>query len=159
MKLYELTADLKEIESSDIDGQALIDTLEAVQGEFNDKAVAILKVVENLNGDTSVLDAEIKRLQERKKVILNKQKSMRDYLLHNMQASGIEKIQCPLFTASLRKGVESVQIDDESLLPDEFVKVEVVTKADKNAIKAKLKAGEEIPGASLVRGETTIVIK
>ena len=159
MKLYEIIGDLKALEESDIEGQALIDTLESVQGEFNDKAVSILKIVENLNGDTAQIDAEIKRLQDRKRLIQNRQKSMRDYLLRNMQAAGISKISCPLFTASLRRGSESVQIDDVSIIPDELVKVEVSEKPDKRAIKEKLKAGEDIPGVSLVRGETTILIK
>lgn len=158
-KLYELTNDLKAIESEDFDEQTLKDTLEAVEGEFNDKALSIAKLVENLNGDTSTIDAEIKRLQARKTVITNKQKQLREYLLFNMQESGITKIDCPLFKISLRKGVEKVVIDNEMQIPDEFAKVEVVTKIDKNEVKKQLKAGTEIPGARLERGETTLLIK
>lgn len=158
-KLYELTNDLKAIESEDFDEQTLKDTLEAVEGEFNDKALSIAKLVENLNGDTSTIDAEIKRLQARKTAITNKQKQLRDYLLFNMQESGITKIDCPLFKISLRKGMEKVVIDNEMQIPDEFAKVEVVTKIDKNEVKKQLKAGAEIPGARLERGETTLLIK
>ena len=158
-KLYELTNDLKAIESEDFDEQTLKDTLEAVEGEFNDKALSIAKLVENLNGDTSTIDAEIKRLQARKTSITNKQKHLRDYLLFNMQESGITKIDCPLFKISLRKGMEKVVIDNEMQIPDEFAKVEVVTKIDKNEVKKHLKAGVEIPGARLERGETTLLIK
>ena len=158
-KLYELTNDLKAIESEDFDEQTLKDTLEAVEGEFNDKALSIAKLVENLNGDTSTIDAEIKRLQARKAAITNKQKQLRDYLLFNMQESGITKIDCPLFKISLRKGVEKVVIDNEARIPDEFAKVEVVTKIDKNEVKKQLKSGIEIPGARLERGETTLSIK
>jgi hypothetical protein len=157
--LYELTKSMMEAMSADVDDQTIADTLESLEGEFNDKAVSIIKLVENLNGDTSVIDAEIERLKARKQVIVNKQKKLREYLLHNMQASGITKIECQLFTASLRQGVESVDILDESILPDEFVKAEVVTKPDKKAIKDALKAGADVPGAALKRGETTIVIK
>jgi hypothetical protein len=157
--LYEITGNMKELLSSDFDEQTIADTLESLQGEFNDKAVSIIKLVENLNGDTSVIDAEIERLKSRKQVIVNKQKRLREYLLQNMTANGITKIECPLFTASLRSGLESVDITDESLLPDEYVKAEVVTKADKKAIKDALKAGADVPGAALKRGETTIVIK
>jgi uncharacterized small protein (DUF1192 family) len=158
-KLYELTGNLKELESSDFDERALKDTLEAVGGEFNDKAVALLKVIENLNGDTSTIDDEINRLKARKTAIANRQKSMRQYLLFNMQESGIDKIECPLFTASLRKGSERVVIENEMMIPDEYAQIEVVTKIDKNAIKRDLKAGKEIPGSRIERGETTILIK
>lgn len=158
-KLYELTNDLKAIESEDFDEQTLKDTLEAVEGEFNDKALSIAKLVENLNGDTSIIDAEIKRLQARKAAITNKQKQLRDYLLFNMQESGITKIDCPLFKISLRKGMEKVVIDNEMRIPDELTRIEVVTKIDKNEVKKQLKAGVEIPGARLERGETTLLIK
>ena len=159
MKLYELTGALADLSSMDLDDEAVKTSLECIQGDFNDKAVAIIKLSENLSADTSAIDAEIKRLQERKKAIENRRKSLREYLLHNMQAANIPKIECPLFTATLRKGVESVEVTDLSLVPDEFVNVEVVTSADKKAIKAALSAGKEVLGATLKRGETTIVIK
>lgn len=159
MKLYELTGALADLSSMDMDDEAVKTSLECIQGDFNDKAVAIIKLSENLSADTSAIDIEIKRLQERKKVIENRKNSLREYLLHNMQAANIQKIECPLFTASLRKGVESVEIIDQSQIPDEFVKVEVVTSPDKKAIKAALSSGADVPGAALKRGETTIVIK
>ncbi len=159
MKLYELTGALADLSSMDMDDEAVKTTLECVQGDFNDKAVAIIKLSENLNADTSAIDAEIERLKARKQVILNRQKSLRDYLLHNMETAGITKIECPIFTASLRKGVESVEIENESLLPDEFVSVEVVTKPDKKAIKQAIQSGREVPGTTVKRGATTIVIK
>jgi len=159
MKLYELTSDLIELESLNLDDESFADTLEAVSGEFNDKAVAILKFTENMNGDIDCLSNEIKRLQERKKVIENRKAKLRDYLLYNMEKSGVTKIEWPFFTASIRKGSESVEIESSELLPDEYVTVEVVEKADKNAIKRDLRAGKEINGAKLVRGANTIIIK
>ena len=127
--------------------------------EFNDKAVAILSFAENMNSDIDALSNEIKRLQARKKVFENRKARLREYLLYNMEKSGITKIECPQFTASLRKGVESVEIQDQNSLPDEYVSIEVIEKADKSAIKRDLKAGKEIKGATLVRGANTIVIK
>lgn len=159
MKLYELTGALADLSSMDMDSEAVQNSLEEFQGEFSDKAIAIIKLSENLEADTTAIDAEIERLKARKQVIVNRKNSLREYLLHNMQAANINKIERPLFTASLRQGVESVEITEQSLLPDEFVSVEVVTKPDKNAIKAALKSGQDVPGAALVRGKATIVIK
>ena len=159
MKLYEITGALADLSSMDLDDEAVQTSLELAQGDFADKAVAIIKLTENMTADTSAIDAEIKRLQERKKVIENRKQSLRAYLLHNMEACNIPKIECSLFTASLRKGVESVEIIDQSQIPDEFVNVEVVTSPDKKAIKAALSSGLEVPGAALKRGATTITIK
>ena len=159
MKLYEITGALADLSSMDMDDEAVKTTLECVQGDFNDKAIAIIKLAENFESDTSAIDAEIERLKARKQVIVNRQKSLREYLLHNMEASGITKIECPLFTASLRKGIESVEIENESLLPDEFISVEVVTKPDKKAIKQAIQSGQQVPGATIKRGATSLVIK
>lgn len=159
MKLYELTGALADLSSMDLDDEAVKTSLECIQVDFNDKAVAIIKLSENMSADTSAIDAEIKRLQERKKAIENRRKSLREYLLHNMQAANIPKIECPLFTATLRKGVESAEVTDLSLIPNEFVTVDVVTTPNKKAIKEALLSGKEVPGATLKRGETTIVIK
>lgn len=158
-KLYELTGSMKDLESLDLDSETLSDTIEAVTGEFNDKAVAILSFTENMSGDIDKLSAEIKRLQARKSVFENRKKRLREYLLYNMESSGITKIECPYFTASIRKGVESVCIDDQELIPDDYITMEVTEKVDKAAIKRDLKAGNQISGVSLKRCANTITIK
>ena len=159
MKLYEITPQLVELSNMDASDEAVRDTLEAVQMEFNDKAVAIVKVAESLDADTSAIDAEIERLKARKQVIVNRKQQLRDYLLYNMEATGIKKIDCPLFTVTLRQGVESVEIIDQSQIPNEYVTVEVVEKPDKAAIKAAIKSGKEVTGAILKRGANSIQIK
>lgn len=159
MKLYEITPQLVELSNMDASDEAVRDTLEAVQMEFNDKAVAIVKVAESLDADTSAIDAEIERLKARKQVIVNRKQQLRDYLLYNMEAAGIKKIDCPLFTVTLRQGVESVEIIDQSQIPNEYVTVEVVEKPDKAAIKAAIKSGKEVTGAILKRGANSIQIK
>ena len=159
MKLYELTGALADLSSMDLDDEAVQNSLEAIQGDFNDKAVAIIKLTENMTADTTAIDAEIDRLKARKQAIENRKKGLREYLLHNMEACNISKIESPLFTAALRKGVESVEIVEQSQIPNEFIKVEVVESPDKRAIKAALSAGTEVPGAMLKRGATTLQIK
>lgn len=159
MKLYEITPQLVELSNMDASDEAVRDTLEAVQMGFNDKAVAIVKVAESLDADTSAIDAEIERLKARKQVIANRKQQLRDYLLYNMEAAGIKKIDCPLFTVTLRQGVESVEIIDQSQIPNEYVTVEVVEKPDKAAIKAAIKSGKEVTGAILKRGANSIQIK
>jgi len=76
-----------------------------------------------------------------------------------MEASGITKIECPLFTASLRKGIEVVDIQDADAIPDEYIEMQVTEKVDKAALKRDIKAGKEINGVSLKRNPTTITIK
>jgi hypothetical protein len=158
-KLYELTGDIKALESMDLDAETLADSLEGISGEFEEKAKGILAFTENMNGDIEALDSQIKRLTERKKVLTNRKNNLRAYLLHNMEASGITKIECPLFTASLRKGIEVVDVQDSESIPDEYIEIQVTEKVDKAALKRDIKAGKEINGVSLKRNPTTITIK
>lgn len=74
MTLYELTDDylrLIELAESEDDPVAIMDTMDAIEGEIEDKADSYCAVIATLENDVSVVDAEIKRLQARKKTISN----------------------------------------------------------------------------------------
>ena len=99
MKLYEIVEQHKELEKlaedGEIDAQTITDTMEGIEGEFNDKAISLIHVTNIMTGDVDILDGEIKRLKARMDSIKNKQNSMREYLRFNMENSGITKITCP----------------------------------------------------------------
>ena len=163
-KLHEIAAEYREVAAladSDDEGmaQAVLDTLEAVGGEFEQRAQTLVRITLNRDSDIAALEAEIKRLEDRKRVIVNQQQSFKDYLRRNMEACGMTKISCPLFTITLAKGRESVVVDDENSIPDDLMRVKTEIAPDKTAIAAKLKAGEEVPGARLERGQSSIRIK
>lgn len=163
-KLHEIAKEYREVAAladSDDEGmaQAVIDTLEAVGGEFEQKAQTLVRITLNRDSDIAALEAEIKRLEGRKQVIVNQQQSFKDYLRTNMEATGITKISCPLFSITLAKGRESVVVDNENAIPDELMRVKTEIAPDKAAIAAKIKAGEEVPGARLERGQSSIRIK
>lgn len=163
-KLYEITGQFRELaalaEGADEDLLiAVRDTIDAIEAEFNDKAVAVSHIVLNFDADIAALDLEIDRLTERRRLITNRQKQIKDYLRENMEATGISKISCPLFTITCAKGRESVVVDNEDGIPDDLMSVKTEVRPDKIAIAARLKAGEEIPGCRLERGQSSIRIK
>lgn len=161
--LYEIKNNLLELSSIDADSEdmkeAIKNTLEAVEGEFNEKAVSVVHYIKNLDSDAEAIDTEIKRLSARKKAISAKQEAIKDYLRFNMDATGIKKIECPLFTISSVAGREIVSIDEEALIPDEFIEIKSVIQPRKADILKALKAGNEVPGASITRSQNTIRIK
>ncbi|CAN8142528.1 Siphovirus Gp157 family protein [uncultured Thiomicrorhabdus sp.] len=139
---------------------AIKETLDLVEGDFNDKAVNIVKLAKSLDKTLlEPLDEEIKRLQARKKAIKNRQDGLKKYLRMNMAASGIQKIECPLFSITLKKATQKVQITDESKIPDDLIKVTTSITPDKAEIAKRLKAGEEVEGAELVYGDQSLLIK
>ena len=163
-RLYEIKGQFKELaalaENADEDmAVAIHDTMQGIEAEFNDKALAVSHIILNFNSDIAALDVEIDRLTDRKRVIANRQKEIKEYLRTNMDAAGITKISCPLFSITFAKGRESVVVDDESAIPDDLMRVKTDMSPDKTAIAALLKSGGEVPGARLERGQSTIQIK
>lgn len=161
MELYKLKDQLVKlnelVESGDLPAQAIADTFEALEGEFNDKVIQCTHYLANTEAEIDSLDKEIKRLQAMKKTRQNAIESFRDYMRINMENSGITKIESPLFKISLGKGQEVVEVDPAVKLPEQFTRVK--TEVDKTALKAALKNGEIVDGARLVEGKSRLTIK
>lgn len=161
MHLYEIAADYRAVaemmDSADLSNpaevEAITNAIAQVGDEFRDKATNLVRYVANLGSDVDALDAEIARLQARKKAIAARREWCMGYLLANMQATGITEIKHPAFTIKLRDNPDSVVIDDAAMIPAEFVRQpETPPPApDKKAIAAALKAGTEVPGCHLER--------
>lgn len=163
LKLYEITEQARALEKlaedSDLTPDDIADTLEGIELEFNDKAVQVGNFLMNLDPFEQGLDAEIKRLQAKKKTLQGRRESVKDYLRRNMEEMGISKIECPAFTIRLKSAQPKVAIDEEGSLPDDYVNVKTSITPDKRAILKALKEGEEIPGARLENGTAPLEIK
>lgn len=113
---------------------------------IEEKAIAYGFVIKQFEGEESLIDAEIKRLQELKKA----KAKTKDYLKERISAAliefGIENVETPLLKLSFRKS-EAVEIVDEALLDAKYFNYK--PSIDKTAIKAGLKEGE-VPGARMV---------
>lgn len=161
--LYKLTEQHKELlklaEESDDMKIAVADTFESLDGEFNDKAISLITVEKNMESDVLAINAEVERLTKRKQVIVNRQNSMKEYLRVNMEETGISKISCPLFTITLKKGRDMVQIQDEDKIPTDYLNIKTSVTPMKREILADLKAGNEIAGTILVKSKSSILIK
>ncbi len=159
MKLYEITEAHKDLEKLADEGLDIGDTFEAIEGEFNDKAISVIHVINNMGGNVTALENEIDRLSKRLKSIKSSQEGMKEYLRFNMEATGINKISCHLFTISIKQGRDIVQIDDDSLIPTDYLNIKTSSTPMKREILADLKTGKEIAGASMVKSKSSISIK
>ena len=148
--LYELKGEylalLEMAEDPDTDAEALADTLESLNYDIEEKADAYAAVIEELNADVTKIDAEIKRLTARKKVISGNADRIKQNLQDTMTAIGKKKIKTALHTISVAKNggkiplvIDDIDIDD---LPDIFVKVE--KSINKNIIREYLEKGGEL---------------
>ena len=160
MRLYELADQyqaLKDID--DMDPEAIADTLEALEGDIQQKAKAIVAVRAGMEASVNAIDAEIKRLADMKKTVLNRETRLRDYLKTNMQRTEISNIKCDFFSITLANGRPALHIFDETAIPDEYMNVKTTVTPERKAILDALKAGEEIPGCQIVTSEPSLRIK
>lgn len=160
MKLYELVGQFHQLrELEGMEPEAIADTLESLEGEFEEKAKAIVAVRSGMEADVAAIDSEIARLTAMKKAVQNREASLRNYLKTNMQAAGITNIKCPLFSITLAQGREVLKIDDESAIPDDYMKVTTTIAPDKKRILDEIKGGKSVAGCSAVRSEKSLRIK
>jgi hypothetical protein len=156
--LYELSTqyqaafnELNEID--DLPDQVIRDTLEGLQGGLELKALNIARYFQNLDAEAAAIKDAETRMAARRKALENKAKRLREYLKQNMQNCQITKISCPEFEISLRKNPPAVIIDNEALIPQEFVEIRTSTYINKVAIKA---AGE-VPGTHIEQGYALVI--
>jgi Siphovirus Gp157. len=159
MSLYDLTADWQQVyDMEDLDVETWADTLESIEGEIKDKAVNIGYVVKNLEADEVAIDAEIKRLQAKKKVVVKKKQGLKDYLQNNMIAVGIEKIKSAVFNIRIQKNPQSLKFEnEEQFMKNEFYDnyfIPQPPKLDKKQILEDLKNGAVIEGVELQQSES-----
>jgi hypothetical protein len=119
----------------DIDAQTAADTLEAVEGVLDDKLLNVARYIASLDHQASGIKEAESRQADRRKAIENKAELLREYLKTHMKQTGHTKINAPDIALCLAKLPPSVQIDDETLIPDEFWRVTESKAIDKKAIK------------------------
>lgn len=150
MKLYELAknyAQLMEM-AEEMESDALVDTLEALQDAIEDKAENIAKLIKNLEADAKIIKEEEKRLAERRQSIEKKIDRLKQYLQEQLEVAGLQKVKRPTITVAIQANPPSVEIADEKLIPSEFM-IPQPAKVDKKAILERLKNGETVPGCEL----------
>lgn len=126
------------------------DTLEAIEGAFEDKAENYAYIINQLNSDEKMLNDEIKRLMERKQRIVKNRNRLKDTLKEQMETTGKTKIQSPKVTIWIQNNPPKVEIKDESLIAKKYF-IKQAPLLDKQAIKEALKEGHKVRGAELIQ--------
>jgi hypothetical protein len=154
-KLIGQYRELQELDAEDVPEEVIRDTLEAIEGDVQVKATNVAMFCKNLEMFAETIEGAAKEMKDRAARVRRKADSVRAYLLTNMQAAKISKIQVPEFTLAIRKNPPSVVIFPDAQVPDEYmVKPEAPPPyPDKKKIGAALKDGVAIDFARLEQGE------
>ena len=147
--MYSISMEAQNIASM-LENDELSPELEAAlvinQNELQEKSINYGYVIKDAEDHISLIDAEIKRLQEMKRIQANKVERLKETVLNAMNIYGIEKINSPFLNISIRKS-ESVEIGEG--LPKEYMMEKTTFAPDKTRIKNAIKSGENIIGATI----------
>ncbi|WP_068457854.1 siphovirus Gp157 family protein [Aedoeadaptatus pacaensis] len=148
MKLYDIAEIYENLENID-DDVAVATAMDAVDAALEEKLESTAKVIRNLEAEAEALEAEEKRLKARKTAVRNRIADIKGYVQENLEAMGKDKVTSGIFKWSIQANAPSVNILDESLIPDAYWKIE--RKPMKTEIKKAIETGELTEGVELVR--------
>lgn len=124
------------------------------------KSQNIIGYIRNMELTAEAMKNEEKRISERRKQIENHVVRFKEYVKDCMENNGILKIETGLGTLSTAKSPISVEIINESVIPDEYKTEVVTTKIDKKKIADNFKCtGELIEGVIIHTDNTNLRIK
>ena len=164
LKLYEITTGFMQVmdklENGELTEQESQEIQDQLQTALVQKSNNIIGYYQNQKALVEAIDIEIKRLQEMKKSINNNLDRYKEYVKSNMEILGIEKIETPVGKVNIAKNPISVDVLDESLIPEEYKEIVTTTKINKKAIADNFKTtGEIIEGVKINSNNTSLRIK
>jgi len=164
MKLYEITNDMRElqalVDSEELTPEMIADTMEALDIQFKDKALAALKVRQHLLAEAAEIDKEIARLASLKAVPENNANRITEYIKNNMLALEADKLDLGLFKVTLKKASKKLGQIDEATIPSIYWTIVPETKKlDKRMLLKAAKDSDGLEGVELIDSERALTIK
>lgn len=160
--LYEIDQEI--LKCVDMETGEILDPekLDALQMERERKLEGVTLWIKDLTAEAEAVKAEADKLSTRKKSLDNKIASLKNWLLY---ALGGEKLKTPRCNVYQTHNTKLNVIDEQSVVnyiqthyqePEQFLKFSL-PEIRKDAVKAELKAGKEIPGAALETTESVVI--
>jgi hypothetical protein len=164
LSIYEIAHEYREVcnvlMDAGVDEQTLADTLEGERWALEVKAQNYGFVIRNIEATAEAIKEAEGRMAARRKTLESRAAYLLERLKTGMEIAGVSKIDSPYFNIAIKSNPPSVDIFEPALIPAELYKQPPAPAPypDKTAIKAAIKAGQEVPGAMLVQG-TRLEIK
>lgn len=162
--LYELTGNYlilaEMLDDPDADPITVMDTMDAIEGELDEKAENYGRIIRNLEAESEAIRTEVDRLSRRRKTIDNNIDSLKKRLQMAMELTNRPKIDTPLFKFYIQKNAPSVVVDMDDLenFPPEFLTYQE-PKVNKAAIKDAIKAGLDLEGIAHLEQSQSLRIR
>jgi hypothetical protein len=122
------------------------------------KVDRITSYLAHLEAQQAMAAAEIKRLQDRKRAAERAQERVEASVMRVMVLWGMPKMEGRTSTLQLKSCPASVEVINQALVPQEFIRTTISESVDKTAAKAALKCGE-VPGLKLITDRQSVIRK
>ncbi len=162
MNLYQLNDCMKQAEEALDSGASpdeVSDVIDSLEIDIQQKCVQVAYFMRNLNSDIEAIKAEETRLAERRKVNEAHYDRLKQYLADGMKISGLTKAGDGVISVSYGKPKPILVLSNEDAVPDDFLVIKTSVSIDKKNLLDALKAGEEVPGATIGESKPSITIK
>lgn len=118
--------DLAKIQDLDLPPEVVLDTIEAMQGDFETKLRAVVAYARELEKMADMRREEAKRMVDGAKAMENRAESIMAYAQAMIAASGIVlPLRLPEFTLNLARNPPSCEITDASALAPHLINTEI----------------------------------
>ena len=144
-------------EMPNIDEETLADTLEGLT-DLRTMLAAVLRSALVDEATVAGLSTRLTEMKIRLERFDSRAKRKRQLALQAMAEAEISKLTEPDFSASLKQGAPTVDIQAEDRIPAAYWKPQP-PKLDKLGILAALKSGTEIEGASLAEPKLQLTVR
>lgn len=152
MTLYEIKENyLNALNSLEVneDGEITnLDVIEQAEGEFRDKAEAVACFIKSLDAEAKALKEEADNLYDRASAKKNRSEKLKEYLSFCMTSADVSKVETSKVNLFFRTSTKVV-VDDESVIPEEYIVTKTTQSVSKSAIKEDIMSGKDVAGAHM----------
>lgn len=162
MTLYELTTTFNDflgaVESGDVPEEAIADTLEAIEADIDTKIDNTACLIKQLEAEEAAVEAEEKRLVQRRKAKAAARERITAYLGDMLSALGKDRFENARVSISFRKTPAKVVVADEpgfirwAMENDDSLISYGRPTLNKTAIKAAIENGRALDGVEIATG-------
>ncbi len=139
-------------------GEIDTDGLENANIVFNDKVLAVAAYIKNAGLEVDALATVIKDLTEKRRVLENKQASLKTYLSEILSVTNSDKISNSTLSVSLLIGRDtSVTIEDGAVIPLYLCNDPKPPEPSKTKLRDALEAGLQIDGVRIVKKDRLVI--
>lgn len=157
MKLYEISDKIL-IAMQDPESLGVTEEeWDAWQLSFTQKVEGCIQVIRNLESESLALRTEAQHFAQRAQACENRTIWLKGYIKCQMERVGKEKLDAGIFKVSVQQSPQRIEVTDDSLVPNEFIRL--IREVKKSAIANYIKATGEIPEGVEIHNGTHLRIR